>query len=87
LLTGLAVGAFGVSFPVIMPLLVAGGLNMGAVALAYTGGFLGVMLSPLHLCFSLTRDYYQAEWGPNYRMLLPSILAVAAVAAALYVLW
>jgi len=87
LLTGLAAGAIGVSFPVIMPLLVAGGVNMGAVALAYTGAFLGVLLSPLHLCFSLTRDYYQAEWGPNYRMLLPSILAVAAVGVVLYALW
>ncbi len=86
LLTGLAAGAFGVSFPVILPLLLATEMNMGAVALAYAGGFLGVLLSPLHLCFSLTRDYFDANWGPNYRMLLPSVLAVAAVGVALFIL-
>jgi integral membrane protein (TIGR00529 family) len=86
LLTGLATGAYGVSFPVIYPLLAALDMEMGAVALAYTGGFLGVLLSPLHLCFSLSREYLNAEWGPNYRMLLPSVLAVAAVSVALFAL-
>lgn len=84
LLTGVAAGAFGVSFPVILPTLMAEELSMGAVALAYSGGFLGVLLSPLHLCLSLTRDYYDSEWGPNYRLLLPSTVAVAAVAAGLF---
>lgn len=84
LLTGVAAGAFGVSFPVILPTLMAEELSMGAVALAYSGGFLGVLLSPLHLCLSLTRDYYKSEWGPNYRLLLPSTVAVAAVAVGLF---
>jgi hypothetical protein len=56
------------------------------VALAYTGGFLGVLLSPLHLCFSLTRDYFGADWGPNYRWLAPSVAAVAAVTLVLFVI-
>ncbi len=89
LLTGLAAGAFGISFPVILPLLAAGmtGPSMGAVALAYAGGFLGVLLSPLHLCFSLTRDYFESEWGANYRLLAPSVAAVAVVGASLYLLY
>lgn len=84
LLTGLAAGAFGISFPVVLPLLAAANMDMGTVALAYTGGFLGVLLSPLHLCFSLTRDYFGADWGRNYRWLTPSVTAVAAMAAVLY---
>jgi integral membrane protein (TIGR00529 family) len=84
LLTGLAAGAFGVSFPVILPLLAATDMSMGSVALAYTGGFLGVLLSPLHLCFSLTRDYFHADWGPNYRWLAPSVTAVALMGVALW---
>jgi integral membrane protein (TIGR00529 family) len=83
LLTGLAAGAFGISFPVILPLLAASDMNMGVVALAYTGGFLGVLLSPLHLCFSLSRDYFGAEWGPNYRWLAPSVTAVAIMSVIL----
>jgi integral membrane protein (TIGR00529 family) len=86
LLTGLGVGTYGISFPVIYPLLAALDMEMGAVALAYTGGYLGVLLSPLHLCFSLSREYLNAEWGPNYRMLLPSVVAVAAVSVALFAL-
>ncbi len=61
-------------------------MSRGAVALAFSGGFLGVLLSPLHLCLSLTRDYYKAEWGPNYRMLAPSVAVAALVAAALFLL-
>jgi hypothetical protein len=86
LLTGLASGAIGVSFPVLLPLLTAGEPNMGAVALAYTGAFLGVLLSPMHLCFSLTYDYFHADWGPNYRALFPSSLAVAAMGIVLFAL-
>ncbi len=86
LLTGLAAGTFGISFPVIIPLLAATEMNMGAVALAYCGGFLGVLLSPLHLCFSLTREFFQSNWGPNYRMLVPSALAVAATGVVLFAL-
>jgi integral membrane protein (TIGR00529 family) len=85
LLTGLAAGAFGISFPVILPLLAASGMNMGTVTLAYTGGFLGVLLSPLHLCFSLTRDYFSANWGPNYRWLAPSVTAVAIMSVVLLI--
>jgi integral membrane protein (TIGR00529 family) len=85
LLTGLAAGAFGISFPVILPLLAATGMNMGTVTLAYTGGFLGVLLSPLHLCFSLTRDYFGADWGPNYRWLAPSVAAVAVMSLVLLI--
>jgi len=87
LLTGVTAGAVGISFPVILPLLTAGsaGVDMGAVALAYAGGFLGVLLSPLHLCLSLTREYFNADWGPSYRMLLPSTLALAAVGVGLFI--
>ena len=86
LLTGLAAGAFGISFPVVMPLLTAGGMNLGAVALAYAGGFVGVLLSPLHLCFSLTREYFDAEWGGVYRLVAPAALALALTAVAIYFL-
>jgi hypothetical protein len=85
LLTGLAPGAFGIAIPVVLPLLTASGVDMGSVALAYAGGFLGVLLSPMHLCFSLSREFFGADWGPVYRMLVPSVMVLAAVGALLYV--
>lgn len=88
LLTGLSMAAFSIGFPVVMPLVTAGG---GAVAPAWAvwlmaGGFLGVLLSPLHLCLSLTRLYFEAEWSPIYRRIAPSVLSVAAVATAILLL-
>jgi hypothetical protein len=84
LLTGLTPGALGISIPVVLPLLNAGGMSMGDVAMVYGGGFIGVLSSPLHLCLSLSRDYFKSEWGPIYRYLLPSVLALAATAIVLY---
>lgn len=84
LLTGLNPGAVGISIPVVLPLLTAAGMNMGAVALVYAGGFIGVLASPLHLCLSLSRDYFKAEWGPIYRLLLPSLVSMVIVAVVLF---
>jgi integral membrane protein (TIGR00529 family) len=84
LLTGLSVGAFSIGFPVVMPLVAPdGALTSGWAAWLMAGGFLGVMCSPLHLCLSLTRVYFKADWGPVYRRIAPSSLGVAVVAALL----
>ncbi|MCJ7551851.1 MAG: DUF401 family protein [Anaerolineae bacterium] len=86
LFTGLMAAAYSIGFPIVIPLIVSQG---GAVAPAWAawllaGGFLGVMLSPMHLCLSLTREYFKANWGPLYRLLLPSgLLTLAAVAGQL----
>jgi len=86
LLTGLMAAAYSIGFPIVIPLISS---QSGAVAPEWAawllaGGFLGVMLSPMHLCLSLTREYFKAGWGPLYRLLLPSgLLALAAVAGQL----
>jgi hypothetical protein len=85
LLTGLSHAAFSIGFPVVMPLVAPGGAAPGSgwAAWMMAGAFLGVMCSPLHLCLSLTRVYFEAEWGPIYRRIAPSTLTVAATAAVL----
>ncbi|MGC9397536.1 MAG: DUF401 family protein [Anaerolineae bacterium] len=85
LLTGLASAAFSIGFPVVAPLLIdgAGSMTSAWAAWLMAGGFLGVMLSPLHLCLSLTRVYFRAEWGPIYRRMAPAVLSVALVAGLL----
>jgi hypothetical protein len=87
LLTGLMAAAYSIAFPVVYPLVAVGG---GAVASSWVtwlmvGGFLGTMLSPVHLCLALTREYFQARWGPIYRLLVPSSLLIVGVAAG--ILW
>lgn len=85
LLTGLSHAAFSIGFPVMVPLVANDGVAVasGWAAWMMAGAFLGVMCSPLHLCLSLTRVYFEAEWGPIYRRIAPSTLAVAATAAVL----
>lgn len=85
LLTGLSHAAFSIGFPVVIPLVTSNGVppTSGWAAWMMAGAFLGVMWSPLHLCLSLTRVYFGAEWGPIYSRIAPSTLAVAGTAAAL----
>jgi hypothetical protein len=57
-----------------------GAMFPGLLALAFGSGFAGVMLSPLHLCLVLTREYFNADITKVYRLLwLPSLLVLAAV--------
>jgi integral membrane protein (TIGR00529 family) len=83
LLSGLATAAFAIGFPIVLPLMGQSSLDMGLVAWAWVGGFLGVMVSPVHLCLALTRVYFQAEWGPIYRRILPASLLVVLAGAVL----
>jgi len=86
LLTGLGTGAFSIGFPIIFPFLSHNPPSAGEVAWVWSGGFLGVMLSPMHLCLALTHDYFGARWGGIYRRLVPAVLLVAATAGGLFLL-
>lgn len=78
LLTGLALPGFAIGFPIVFPLVGADVVGSGYGMLAYAGGMVGVMLSPMHLCLALTRVYFKAEWGGIYRRLIPAALLVSA---------
>lgn len=84
LLTGLMAASFSIGFPVVLPLVMKG----GAVAPEWgvwllVGGFVGSMLSPVHLCLALTRVYFKAEWGAVYRLIVPAALLMMATAAVI----
>lgn len=78
LVTGIALGFVGSSFPLVVPL-IAGtqGLDFFAHAsLAYAFGYMGMMLSPIHLCFLVTKDYFHADMLGSYRQLVGPAAAV-----------
>ena len=84
LLTGTPPAAMALGVPVVAPLLdtpqidlVAGGVWM------FVGCFSGILLSPLHLCLALTREYFGAEWGDLYKRIVPAVALVIAVAGAI----
>lgn len=86
LLTGLAVAAFAIGFPIVFPLcgpdLMAGGYGF----VAYCGGFVGMMLSPLHLCLAFTRVYFEANWGGVYLRLVPAAMLMVLTTALVFLL-
>ncbi len=88
LLTGVIAAAYSIGFPVVLPLILAGGgqLTWGWVAWVMAGGYLGLLCSPMHLCLVLTRVYFKAEWGAVYRLLVPSALLVLATAVVVLLL-
>ncbi len=69
---GIAVGFVGASFPLIIPLFPANDmfLYISYAALAYTFGYMGMMLSPVHLCFIVTRDFFKAGIGGSYSYII-----------------
>jgi integral membrane protein (TIGR00529 family) len=80
LLSGLGTAAFAIGFPIVLPLIDQGQIAPELAMWAWAGGFLGVMMSPVHLCLALTRDYFDAEWGEVYRMIVPAVLLTAGTA-------
>lgn len=79
LLTGLTVGFVGSTFPLLISL--AGGVHLNQMTLAFAAGFTGVLMSPVHLCLVLTREYFKADvWG-MYKRMLPAagIIMTAAL--------
>lgn len=86
-ITGLAVGFVGLSFPLVIPMFPANPLfdYMAYAALAYTFGYMGMMLSPVHLCFLVTKDFYRAGLLKSYPRLLLSALSVMAAVLILFI--
>jgi integral membrane protein (TIGR00529 family) len=84
ILTGLAVAAFAIGFPIVFPLCGPDLMASGYGLLAYAGGFVGLMLSPVHLCLALTRVYFKAGWGGVYQRLLPAAALVAISAVVVF---
>ncbi len=73
-LTGMTLGFVGISFPLLMPLLVINGTpSMQNVVLAYVSGYIGILLSPMHLCFTVTQKYFNADIRKSYKMILPPV--------------
>jgi len=85
LLTGVNHAYVGISFPVLLPILGAGNPDMVLVMFAYVSGFVGILLSPAHLCLVLTLDYFKAELRDVYKILIwpTSIIFMAAFLALL----
>ncbi|MEK6582374.1 MAG: DUF401 family protein [Nitrospirota bacterium] len=84
LLTGITVGFVGSTFPLIMS--IAGGPSIGVISFAFASGFLGVLLSPVHICLVLTREYFKADMWGVYKKIIPAGSIVFLVAVVEYLI-
>lgn len=82
LLTGITVGFVGSTFPLIISL--AGGAHLNQIAFAFASGFVGVLLSPVHLCLVLTREYFKADMWGIYKKTIPACIIIMTAACLIY---
>ncbi len=91
LVTGITVGYVTIAFPIIIALLAGGDplttkQMLPYLILAFASGFMGVMLSPAHLCLLVSRDYFKANLFRMYRYLVKPVLFTFGVAMGLFFL-
>jgi len=73
--TGIAVGFVGASFPIIVSL--AGG-DISYLTLAYGCGYMGMILSPVHVCLLVTAEHFNTDVGAVIRNLFNPVAMVLA---------
>jgi len=87
LATGVAIGFVGASFPVVMALIgtdPSPAVLLPTVMLAYGFGYVGMMLSPVHICLVVTNEHFGTRLLHSLRGLLGPTVVVLTVAIAWY---
>lgn len=86
MLTGITSAIVGIGFPVLLPFIVSRGeVNLNYAMFAFVGGYMGHMLSPMHLCLVVTNDYFKADTGKIYKMLIPPLIIISLSALILVI--
>ena len=67
-----------IAFPSILPL-----LTSYRITLAFLGGYIGAMLSPIHACFVLSAKFFKSSLGEVYRYLIPTAILTVLIVVAL----
>ena len=88
LITGLSVGFVGASFPLVISLLPGAPKDyLQYIILAYGWGYAGVLLSPVHICLILTKDYFQANLAKIYARVFPLVVIMLGAVFLLFFLY
>jgi uncharacterized protein len=82
-LTGITHSYVSVAFPLLL-LFFGDPVNLAKVQLAYTAGFIGVILSPVHLCSILSCEYFHADFNKVLRMCYAPIAFVFVISLLIY---
>lgn len=89
MVAGINVAFVGATFPLLLGLLHSLGMEAQIVpylVVATFAGFTGVMISPIHICFVLTCNYFGADLNRTWRRLVAPCCCFAATGVALFFL-
>jgi uncharacterized protein len=84
---GLAVGFVGTSFPIVMALLgesYSEATLFSTILLAYGFGYIGMMLSPVHICLVVTNNFFKTSITRSIRGLLPPAITLGIGVLIMY---
>ncbi len=81
--TGLAVGFVGASFPIVLSIIgpePSFGLLCSTTVAAYASGYVGMLLSPVHVCLVVTNQYFRTRVSRSLWYLIPPAAVLFASA-------
>jgi uncharacterized protein len=82
-LTGVTQAPVGIAFPLLLGMAaMPGSLNL--FCFAFAAAIIGVLLSPTHLCFILTANYFGIDFTKVYRHMALPVLLLLVVALIIY---
>jgi hypothetical protein len=90
MVAGINVAFVGATFPLLLGVLSSLGMQdqtVPYIVLATFCGFTGVMISPIHICFILTCEYFQCDLGRTWRKVVTPCLVFLASGVALFFLY
>lgn len=83
LFSGMGIVPIGVTFPLIIPFTRPENFNV-SIMLAFACGFMGVMLSPAHLCLVVSNQYFNADIQKVYKLLVAPVMSVLFTALFIF---
>jgi len=84
LLTGVVAAYVGLGYSLLAGLLYQPEIRPDLILVAYLSGYLGVMLSPSHLCLILTNQFFGGNLVAVYRKIAPAFLVVTVLGFLIY---
>jgi len=83
-LTASALGGVTIGFPILSSMFT---LSPKMASLIYMSAYLGYVISPTHLCFTFTADYFKCHHGKLYKYVIPSFLITFPMVLIVYFLF
>ena len=84
LLTGMVAAFVALSYTLLAAYLYQPEIVPSHILLAYISGYVGMFLSPSHLCLILSSEYFRSDLIRVYVRILVPVLVLAAIGAVLY---